>query len=113
MGAEYIPDNLTVAGPTVEAYEVVTLKAGEKVVRGEVLAKDGAEYVAWTTGAEAVRVASEDADATASPLKTSVFKGGNFNFNRLTLPDGTEASAISDTLWMNNMHVETNISGGA
>jgi len=109
---EFIPENLTVSGPMIEAYEVVTLKAGEKVVRGEVLAKDGDNYVAWSDGEDAWRVASEDADATDGAVKLSVFKGGNFNFNGLTLPEGTEAKAISDTLWVNNMHVATNISGG-
>ncbi len=112
MNREFKPENLTVSGPMVEVHEVVTLKEGEKVVRGEVLAKDGNEYVAWSNGAEAVRIANEDADATAGAIKVSVFKGGNFNFYGLTLPDGTTAEAISDTLWTNNIHVETNISRG-
>lgn len=112
MQGEFKPENLTVSGPMVEAYEVVTLKAGEKVARGEVLAKTTEGYKAWTNGSDATRIASEDADATAGAVNVSVFKGGNFNVNGLTLPDGTEASAISDTLWVNNMHVATNISGG-
>jgi len=112
MNGEFKPENLTVSGPTVEATETVTLKAGQKVVRGEVLAKDGTEYVAWAVGADAVRVAHEKVDATAAALPLSVFKGGNFNFNGLTLPAGTVATAISDTLWVNNIHVETNISKG-
>lgn len=115
MVEEFIPENLTVSGPMIEAYEIVTLKAGEKVKRGEILAKSGTEYVTWVTGDEnlwAKRIASEDADATTGALSLSVFKGGNFNFNGLTMPDGVEASAISDTLWINNIHIETNISGG-
>jgi len=113
MGSrKFIPENYTVDGPMVEAFEVVTLKAGQSVVKGEVLAKDGAEYVAWADGADAVRVASEDADATDEATTLSVWKGGNMNFKRLTLPDNTEATAISDTLWVNNIHIETNISGG-
>lgn len=112
MQGEFKPENLTVSGPMIEALEAAILKAGEKVVRGEVLSKVGAEYKKWVTDEDAVRVASEDADATTGAVNFSIFKGGNFNFNGLTLPDATEASEISDTLWINNMHVETNISGG-
>lgn len=113
MTKEFIPENLTVSGPMVEALEIVILKAGEKVKRGEVLAKDGAEYKAWTTEDDACRIASEDADAVDASLSISVFKGGNFNVNGLTVPDTATVADYSDELWLNNIHIETNISGGA
>ena len=113
MKREFEPENLTVSGPMTEAVEVVMLKAGEKVVRGELLAKDGAEYKSWTKGDDAARVASEDADATAGAVKISVFKGGNFNVNGLTVPEAATVDDYSDNLWLNNIHIETNISGGA
>jgi len=112
MKGEFIPENLTVGGPMVEAVEMVMLKKGESVTRGQVLAKDGSEYVAWSDGTDAVRIAHEDADATDEAVGLSVFKGGNFNFNALILPDDTKPMVISDTLWVNNIHVATNISGG-
>lgn len=113
MNREFKSENLTVSGPMTEAVEVVTLKAGEKVVRGELLAKDGAEYKSWTKGDDASRIASEDADAADGDINISVFKGGNFNVNGLTVPDDTTVADYSDELWLNNIHVETNISRGA
>lgn len=113
MSREFKPENLTVSGPMVEVLEIVTLKAGEKIVRGEVLAKDGAEYKAWTIADDACRVASEDADSTTGALEFSVFKGGNFNVNGLTVPDTAIVADYSDELWLNNIHIETNISRGA
>jgi hypothetical protein len=113
MNGSFIPENLTVAGPMVEVNEIVTLAEGQKVVRGEVLSTDGTTYSSWSDGDDAVRIAEEDADATGGVIEVSVFKGGNFNFNGLTLPDGTTAKKIRDSLWVNNIHIATNISGGA
>ena len=94
--------NLTGFNESKEAIQNnITLKDGK--LKSKVNNKDD----------DAARVASEDADATAGAVKISVFKGGNFNANGLTVPDDATVDDYSDNLWLNNIHIETNISGGA